>query len=469
MRFMGWTQVLCAVTLLLALRMACAADEDAALMPSASLHEQVLTIQIDPYTPVDLQATLFQPPGPGPFPLVVLNHGSSEKPGHEQTRSRISYAADYFVSRGYAVLMPMMRGYAGSSGHQVPVNCELANLAIANGRDILLTIDYASTLPQIDTRRVVVAGQSFGGWNTLGVGALHDPRVVALINFNGGVVYSACRDSQNRLSEESAKLAQGGSVPSLWFYGDNDTLFDRETWDALYKSYVWAGGQAEVVDFGHFFDDSHNVLGMEEGLALWVPKVDEFLARNGLPAKVLFPEYLPTPVPPPSHYASVDDFSSVPYLQARDQSSYQSFLQCKPPRALVIASDGAMMWASGGFDPLGRALAACGRRASHGHCEPYAFDNDVVWQHAGDVPAPSHFAELGDSTAVPYLNEEGRNAYRGFLAMHKPRAFVVAPNGGWAASSRGTDPLHEAMQRCSQQHSACHFYAIDDDVVWSTK
>ena len=50
MRFMGWTQGLCAVTLLLALHMACAADEDAALMPSAvtflSRFQQIVKVDV---------------------------------------------------------------------------------------------------------------------------------------------------------------------------------------------------------------------------------------------------------------------------------------------------------------------------------------------------------------------------------------------------------------------------------------
>ena len=51
-----------------------------------------------------------------------------------------------------------------------------------------------------------------------------------------------------------------------------------------------------------------------EGMAIWVPKVDSFLARVGLPNHPVNPEYLPSPVPPPTHYAAVDDVDAVPYL-----------------------------------------------------------------------------------------------------------------------------------------------------------
>lgn len=42
---------------------------------AADLNEQILRIPADASGAITLEATLFKPNGPGPFPLVVFNHG----------------------------------------------------------------------------------------------------------------------------------------------------------------------------------------------------------------------------------------------------------------------------------------------------------------------------------------------------------------------------------------------------------
>jgi hypothetical protein len=54
----------------------------------------------------------------------------------------------------------------------------------------------------------------------------------------------------------------------------------------------------------------------------------------------------------------------------------------------------------------------------------------VVWTPPPPLPTASHFAELQNVYAVPYLKPEGRQGYLAFLNDPKPRAFVIAPDGG---------------------------------------
>lgn len=208
------------------------------------------------------------------------------------------------------------------------------------------------------------------------------------------------------------------------------------------------------------------MLGSGSGLSLWVPKLDAFLGRVNLPNTLVYPEYLPTPAPAPSGYAPLDDLQALPYLNAygdKGGAAYRKFLNEPLPRALAIGMHG-IGDATDGFDPIARAMKLCGQ-ATPG-CRLYAADNNVVWVRPSPVPTPTNFAALADESAVPYLNAQGRAGYEKFLQMNRPRAFAVAPDGGWDAASMGADPVAYALAKCNASHQNCRLYAVDGDVVW---
>ncbi|WP_273820384.1 MULTISPECIES: alpha/beta hydrolase family protein [Pseudomonas] len=441
-------------------------DADAIKMPQASMNERVLTVPGDSGRPVPLQLTVLTPNGPGPFPLAVMNHGSdgSKKP-RDNPRYHLTFSAYYFLSRGYAVALPMMRGFAGSGGQFEHHGCDFISTGLNNARDIRAVIQYMTAQPYVDGQHIVVAGQSFGGFNTLALGALDVPNVKGLINFAGGLKESDCATSEHSMAAAAAYDGEHTRIPSIWFYGSNDKVFAESTWRNEYARYTAAGGAAELVAYGNFMDNSHNLLGFPEGLAIWTPKVDAFLSRVGLPAQLLHPEYLPVPVPPPSRYAALEDAGAVPYINDQSRKVYQQFLTRALPRVFLIAGDGSTVSTNGGFDPLGRGLAEC--RKVGRHCRPYAVDNEVVWVKPVPVPPPTHFAALEDATAVPYISIASQQGYRKFLGLKKPRAFTIAPDGAWSASAGGNEPLQTALDICASAHQGCRPYAVNDDVVWS--
>jgi hypothetical protein len=365
------------------------------------------------------------------------------------------------------VALPMMRGFAGSGGKLQHHGCDLAGLALDDAKDIRAVIDAMARRPDIDGSRVLVAGQSFGGWNTLGVGPLNLPNVKGLVSFSGAVSVSDCSSPVSSLMEAAETLARRTSVPSIWFWGDNDQVFPPSTWRSLYQSYSYAGGKAELVAYGDFMTDSHNLLGFPEGLAIWGPKMDAFLARIGLPNALIYPQYVPMPVPPPTRFAALDDVGAVPYLNDQGRLLYQRYLARPLPRAVAIAPNGSAASESGGFDPLAKALEHCGK--SSPSCRLYAVDNNVVWVPPKVTASPpaTKFAALADADAVPYLNDKGRDGYRKFLSLGKPRAFVVTPEGAWFASAGGADPIASAMAACGKLHQNCRLYAVGDAVVWT--
>lgn len=103
---------------------------------------------------IKLAATLLTPKGSGPFPAVVVIHGSGTS-----TRSNAwtSAYADALVKRGVAVLHPDKRGSGKSAGNWLTASfLDLADDAIAG-------VELLRKDPRIDKSRIGVIGFSQGG------------------------------------------------------------------------------------------------------------------------------------------------------------------------------------------------------------------------------------------------------------------------------------------------------------------
>ena len=146
----------------------------------------------------------------------------------------------------------------------------------------------------------------------------------------------------------------------------------------MYDAYTRSGGHAEMVDVGVVMQSSHNFLAYPEVLPLWTSRIDAFLAGIGMPHTEVNPGDLPLAFPPATQFAAVTDVAAVPYLSDAGRDLYREFLDLPFPRAFVISATGDAVSMSDGFDPLGRALAACQRRGVR--CGAYAVDDRVVWK-----------------------------------------------------------------------------------------
>ncbi|HUB16833.1 MAG TPA: CocE/NonD family hydrolase [Acetobacteraceae bacterium] len=134
-------------------------------MSPAPVHEQTPRLRGDPRDPITLEVTLDTPPGTGPFPLAVMNHGATKANADNRgERYHFTFSAYDFLSRGYAVALPMMRGFAGSGGGIVHRGCDVAAVGAANARDIRAVIDALAARPEIDTTHRTFR---IGGWGAL--------------------------------------------------------------------------------------------------------------------------------------------------------------------------------------------------------------------------------------------------------------------------------------------------------------
>jgi dienelactone hydrolase len=369
------------------------------------INEHIVLIPAGQNQQARLETTVFQPNGPGPFPLIIINHGKD--PGHPnlQPRDRFYHMAHAFVERGYAVMVPMRQGFADSTGYYHDHGCDMTANGYAQAQDILDALKFAREQKWVDTEHIVVAGQSYGGLATMALGTQDLPGVRGLLNFAGGL-----RDDSNGCGWRSSLVmayAQYGAqttLPSLWMYGENDSLFAPELVARMHDAYEQAGGRATLVEYAAFKRDSHGMLASRDGEKVWLDATMKFLDKVGMPTRVLYDVPEP-PQPQATNFAGIQDVNAVPFLSENGKRAYQEYLTKMTPRAFAVSPSGAWCWAEEGEDPDARALATCSAKSDK-PCHLYSVDEAVVWNPdlaekaavtASNTPAPSPAPNVGDA------------------------------------------------------------------------
>jgi dienelactone hydrolase len=369
------------VVVLLGLPLLASAQNEAPL--NAALREEVQMVKKGGLLSAELETTFYRPPGAGPFPVVLINHGKAAGNPHFQPRQQYAVAAREFLQRGYMVVVPMRQGFSKSTGAYIGGGCNVESNGMVQAEDVVAVLNYLKSVPDADTRRILVAGQSHGGLTTLAFGTLNYLGVQGLLNFAGGLRQDDCPGWQSSLVRAFHSYGSKTVLPSLWFYGDNDSYWQPWHYKEMYQQYQAGGGKARLVAFGNFGSDAHGMFGSRAGLPIWVPEVDAFLAELGLPHAVLY--RLPlmaheTAPPPASGFAPIGDEKALPRSQESAQQGYLKFLTADAPKAFAVSATGtAWAWASASARAMQAALERCNRATKDASCKLYAVDDAVVW------------------------------------------------------------------------------------------
>jgi dienelactone hydrolase len=238
----------------------------------------------------EISVYLYQPAGAGPFPLLVLSHGSPRKAADRDNfgAKTLRAQAAAYATNGVAVAVPIRRGYGGKGRWMEGYGaCEHPNYykaGLAGADDIAAAVAAISKRPEIDASRVVLMGVSAGGWASLAAATKINVRGV--VNFAGGRGSQGpdhvCGESQ-LISAASMYGGISRDVPELWFYSENDHFFGPALARRLHEAFTGAGGQATFVAAPPYGNDGHNYIA---DIKSWKPKVDDFLRRIGfLPPK----------------------------------------------------------------------------------------------------------------------------------------------------------------------------------------
>src|ERR1700761_2704477 len=274
--------------------------------PSAKADDQPATSQIQEEIwalpiPLPMIAYVVRPIGPGPFPLLIMNHGVSLNQQERAFFPLVEFrdAATWFARRGYLVVAPSGSGY-GAGALDAPERglyslfyskigrCENPNfhnaglaVALVDKWIIDFMVDEKVAVP--DT--AVVVGQSAGGWAAIALSSQNISGVRAIIAFAagrggrvGGKPNNNC--SPDRLVLTTGEFGRTARTPMLWIYSENDTFFGPGPSRRMHEAYTTAGGSAEYHMLPPFGSDGHFLIDSADSIALWAPLVGAFLDKH---------------------------------------------------------------------------------------------------------------------------------------------------------------------------------------------
>lgn len=264
--------------------------------------ELVPTALVENGQPVELELVFHQPPGAGPFPTLIFNHGSTGsgadpaefvKTWHSQT------IGSFFNVRGWQVVFPQRRGRGRSGGlydegftpNRSGYTCEPARALAGLERaleDLDEVVRHLRTRPSVDPRRLLAGGQSRGGILAIVHAGTRPGTFLGALNFVGGWMSDSC---PNPTAINTVAFARGGAFPgpTAWLYGEHDPFYSLAHSRANHAAFTAAGGRGAF----HAYNlgagqNGHNVFLFPDR---WGAVVDELLRTLPVPDAIAPPAH----------------------------------------------------------------------------------------------------------------------------------------------------------------------------------
>jgi dienelactone hydrolase len=297
-------RILGCICLIVGLAQRAQAEEPAQL--ASDLHETIVEVPMTERglfgdKQRELTATVYRPEGDGPFPLIVLSHGNPPNAFDRSKIGRFRKIAQIreFVARGFAVIVPIRRGYGATGGSfaEDTGSCEAPDYEHAGleaAKDLLATIRFAGTVSYVDSQRIVLVGQSAGGFASLAAASLSPPGVIAVVNFSGGRGGNPTKRpgapcAPERMTATISHFAATTHVPVLWHYVENDQYFAPEVVRQWFSAFQSAGGTGQLVIEPPFGRDGHGMFMVDRAIPIWEPWFDRFLSTVPLLSEAASP------------------------------------------------------------------------------------------------------------------------------------------------------------------------------------
>ena len=234
--------------------------------------------------------TVFRPPGAGPFPLAVINHGSTQNELQRAGYRQPEYPAltEWLVAHGYAVAVPQRPGHGKTGGNYFEdqggcANADFRKAGLNTAASIAAAIDYHDAISRSSakTARSPSASRPAAGarWRwparTIRRSRRSSP------SRPGGAGESTAKPASNCAPErliaaaravrgEDARSRRSGFMPRT-------TAISRRTVEAAGRAYRLAGGRAEYHLLPPVGEDGHDLIQARGGVPLWAPLLEKFL------------------------------------------------------------------------------------------------------------------------------------------------------------------------------------------------
>ena len=240
-----------------------------------------------------LEATLLLPEasrfGAGPYPVLVFNHGDVDlglSAVRYKSRIRDMRVAREFLQLGMAVLMPARRG-VGMSGGNIRSgfstnDADATYKARIQSEDILPALAWLKSRPELDANRLVLSGQSAGGYCTMYLASQNVAGLIGAIDFSGG--RNDIKDGNAgylnpMMVNGFAEFGKTTRVPTLWVFAENDSRYTANTIRASHEAFQAAGGKARLLLSPPIEGDGHHIYHKP---ALWRAAVKSYLQEIGV-------------------------------------------------------------------------------------------------------------------------------------------------------------------------------------------
>lgn len=354
-----------------------------------------------------MEVTLYLPPGKGPFPVFMFNHGDVdiEMPWvRHGERMREPVLGSVFLIWGFAVVVPGRPGVGRSEGtyrNQYGINDgDPAYKARNHSKAVLAAIEGLKGEPSLNLDQVLLAGQSAGGDTVMFVNTLQLPGVRGIVNFSGGRANHAWNETakfENDLMIEGwAELGKKASAPVLLVFAENDSRFTANTIRKSTQAYKDSGGKAELLLLPPQPVDGHFVY---YNVKAWVSAMGRFIAGLKMGNRPNVPPQRPAPDSNTSLAATYDsrpasaasaatlatekthpelfDLSRLAGVGEVCLGYYQKFLQKAPPRYFAVGSEKKGCGYSVGKNASeAKAIEFCQKYIPQ--CVLYARNNELV-------------------------------------------------------------------------------------------
>ena len=187
-----------------------------------------------------IEISVHTPPGLGPFPLLVFNHGDVE-----MSHPSVKYKARFrdpvitatFLKLGLAVALPARPGVGRSDGrysysHYAVNDGDASYKARQHSEAVLSALNGLKQAPDLKQDQILLAGQSAGGDTVMYMSTLALPGFRGVINFSGG--RSNHRQGENPTFENKmmvegwAELGRMAKVPAMLVFAENDSRYSAK-------------------------------------------------------------------------------------------------------------------------------------------------------------------------------------------------------------------------------------------------